>query len=141
MLTLAQIKEYKALAAQHPGNVSSKIITHLLGELQEARSEIIKLRSEAIDRRGPYTDHSIMPIGKQYKGEPLELVPDDYLRWWITQPDNSNREGIETDVRFASYPEKAFAIQRLKLYDYTADRLKLNRHNGNWHTNGHNGNT
>jgi len=131
MLTLAQIKEYKALAAKHPNNVASKIITNLLDELQQARTEIIKLRSDAIDRRGPYTDDSLMPIGKQYKGELLALVPDDYLRWWINQPENKARESIEIDVRFKSYPEKAFAVQRLKLHDYTVARLHINGHNGN----------
>lgn len=116
-LTLADIKRFKALADKHPGNVASKIIDRLLGELSEARQEIIKLRSDAIEKRGPMTGDSLMPFG-QYKGEPLKLVPPDYLKWWMSQPENVNREAIEIDVRFKSFPEKAFATQRLKLYDY-----------------------
>lgn len=124
MLSLDEIKRYKALAAKYPDNVASKIITHLLGEMDEARRIIIKLRSDGIDRRGPFTENSLMPFG-QYKGELLQHVPPEYLDWWAKQPENRNRESIEIDVRFKSYPEKAFAQTRLKLYDY------IHSHNGN----------
>lgn len=129
MLTLADIKGYKALVAKHPDNVASKIITHLLGELSEARQIIFKLRSDAIDKRGAFTKDTLMPFG-QYKGEPLELVPPDYFKWWAGQPENLDRESIEIDMRFKGYPEKAFAIQRLKLYDY------IHSMNGNGSKNG-----
>jgi hypothetical protein len=122
MMTLQTIKEYRGLAAQHQGNVSARIITELLDEVQSYRDIINRLRSDITDKRGPYSDDTLMPFGS-HKGECLGNVPDDYLKWWSRQPGNDNRSAIETDVRFSSYPQKAFAIQKLKMFDYVNGRL------------------
>jgi len=122
-VSLQDIKSYLALVKRYPDNVSSKIITRLLDELQSYRTELIRLRAAMVDKRGPLTDDSLCPFG-QYKDERLGDVPDEYLRWWFRE--NSDRSILELEVHCLGYPKKAIAIQKLKLHDYLKFRWHQN---------------
>ena len=120
MLTLQQVKDYRDIAAKHPGHKSAEIINTLLDELEPLRKELNRLRARELDKSGPYMDGTLMPFGK-YKGEPLHEVPEDYLRWWLEQ--NPDWDVIYIEFLYAKYPEKAIAGSKLKLHDYVMDRF------------------
>jgi hypothetical protein len=114
-LTLQEIRKYRALVQRHPGNVSAKIITHLLDELKVAHDEITKLRIATADKHGEYDDYTPIPFG-QHKGERLKDVPEDYLYWWWSK--NSDRSAILFDMDFGKWPDRISAVKKLRLHDY-----------------------
>lgn len=120
MLTLKEIQEYRQLAAQHPTKTAAKIIVRILDDMQDTRRELNKLRAQLLDKSGPMQPDSLMPFGK-YKGEPMQEVPDDYLRWWIEA--NPDWDVIYIEVLYAKFPERAIAKQKLKLHDYITERF------------------
>ncbi len=120
MLHNDEIRRYRALAAKYPGNVSSTIINKLLDELQAAGIEIRELRLKTADKYGEYDDFTPCPFGKEHKGQLLKDVPDDWLRWWLTQ---NSREEILTDMDFGrDWGKRAMAVKKLRLYDYLTAR-------------------
>lgn len=124
MLSLDQIKEYRALAAQYPTKRAAQIINHILDDNQEMRRELNQLRAKQLDKSGPFSATTLMPFGK-YKGEPMHEVPDDYLSWWIEQ--NPDWDVIYIEVLYAKFPERAIAKQKLKLHDYVTERFNGNK--------------
>jgi hypothetical protein len=119
-VTLTEIREYRKLAAGHQNNISAKIITRLLDELQSVRDELVKLRLRCADKYTPYDDNAPCPFG-QYKGERLADVPEDYLRWWFNTA--GKREMIVLDMDYGPWPKRVAAFKRLKLYDYIKERF------------------
>jgi hypothetical protein len=120
MLTLSEIQDYRKLAAQYPNNQSAKIITRILDDFQEVRTELNRLRARQLDKAGPYNSSTLMPFGK-WKGEPLGEVPDNYLEWWLRK--NPDWDLLFIEANYASYPERAFAIQKMKMHDYITNRF------------------
>jgi len=86
----------------------------------ELCNEVVRLQSLADEKHGELSDFSLMTFG-EHKGRKLADVPEDYLRWWLSQ--NSDRSIIQLEVRFKSYPEKAIAVHNLRLHDYLVRRF------------------
>lgn len=120
MLTLQEIKEYRALAAKYPDTKGGKAINRILDDTQEIRRELNRLRAQLLDKSGPYQPDSLMPFGK-YRGEPLHEVPDDYLKWWLEQ--NPDWDVIYVECLYSKFPERAIAKLKLKLHDYITQRF------------------
>jgi hypothetical protein len=122
ILTLAEIKGYRALAARYPNTTGGRVINRLLDAIQAYRSETNLLRAQATtEKSGPYSDNTLMPFGR-YRSEPLCEVPDDYLRWFTG---SNNRHALFVDAQFQQYPQRAIAQMKLRLFEYAAARLHL----------------
>lgn len=121
-LTLSEIREYKALAQKYPDNRGSKIIMHLLDELETAGKEIVTLRFKTADMAGEYDDYTPCPFGTEHKGTRLKDVPWDWLMWWFSR--NQDRATIILEMDYGPWPKRATALRKLRLHDYVRQRLK-----------------
>jgi hypothetical protein len=120
MLSSDDIRRYRALAAKHPDNVASKIITHLLDEYKTVTDENGILRLKTADKHGEYDDFTPCPFGK-HKGQHLKDVPYDWLQWWFNQ---SKRDDILFDMDYGPWPKRLMAVKRLRLWDYLKEKQK-----------------
>jgi hypothetical protein len=125
-LTTEKLREYRKLAKSHEGNVSAKIINHLLDHLQILRDENIKLRLAAVDKWAAYDENTPFPYG-EHKGDRIGDVPESYLRWWYNA--NRDRSAIIVEMDFGPWFMRKSAAKKLKLYDYLKTKF-------NGHTNG-----
>jgi hypothetical protein len=124
-LTLAQIKQYRQLAAKHPSNVASKIIIRILNELRRQKLRNDQLEAAVFGSKGrnaPLNGDNLMTFG-EHKGSLLRDVPNDYFGWWLSK---QNLQALEIDAEHKPYPARGAALQKLRLYDYVRARLNGN---------------
>jgi len=115
--TLADIRAYRAHARRH-----MKEVPDFARMLLEACDEVERLRMIADERNGVFSDFTLMPFGKRYRGWKLGDIPDDHFEWWLRQPQN-DLGAIQSEAQFSEYPERAIAQQKLKFYDYAIRRV------------------
>jgi len=92
------------------------------GTVLELCLEIERLQMIADEHNSEYSDYSLMPFGK-YKCKRMMDVPNDYLQWWMVQPEN-NRELLVLEYQHGSYKDRAIASMKVRLHDYINRRSK-----------------
>ena len=122
-MTLTEIKKYRQEARRWKNtHRAAQTILKLCDELE-------RLHPIADERKAAFSDFSLMPFGA-YKRSHTKLgdVPDDYLRWWLSQ--NPDPSGLSIDAEFGKFPERMVARQKLKLFTYIQERFNGNEQNG-----------
>jgi ParB-like chromosome segregation protein Spo0J len=113
------LRKAKASIREFPVDVAVETVERLVKAVDIVRGAIYKLRAPA--KADLLTDDSICPFGR-HKGEPMRKVPDDWLRWWLSQ--NPDREAIEAKVDTFDHRERAIALRALRLWNYIAERFQ-----------------
>ncbi len=131
-MTAAEIKRYRYYGDRFKGSHrSAKMILELCDEVE-------RLQNIADERNGSFSDCTLMPIGKQYRGRRLIDIPDNYFRWWLREND---RASLVIDAQFSrDFAVKTIAAKKIRLFDYITERLNgeaiQNTGNGNGNGNG-----
>jgi hypothetical protein len=120
-MTLTEIRQYRHEAQKwKESHKAAQVILKLCDELE-------RLHPIADERTAAFSDFSLMPFGAHKKVK-LGDVPDNYLKWWLSQ--NPNADALSLDAEFGDFPKRMVARQKLKLFDYIQERFSTNGQNG-----------
>lgn len=123
-MTLTEIRQYRKEAQKwKESHRAATVILKLCDELE-------RLHPIADERNAAFSDFSLMPFGA-HKRVKLGDVPDEYLKWWLSQ--NPNPDALSLDAEFGEFPKRMVARQKIKLFTYIQERFNGNGNGQNGH--------